>query len=122
MSEVGSVLRKLRGKMSLREASKKIGISHTYLDTIEKGHDKRSGSPVNPSPETLRMIASAYNYPYEKLLNLAGYIDEVSDEQDIDPELQKFIDEVKVWYKDAPETKQEELNLMKEMFKHFKNK
>src|SRR5690625_144591 len=110
--------------MSLREAREKIGISHTYLDTIEKGFDKRSGKPVNPSPETLRLIANAYNYSYEKLLKLAGYIDEYDDEHEHehDPEFEQFVREVRVWYKDAPETKKEELRLLKEMFKHFKNK
>lgn len=124
MSDVGNVIKNLRGKMSLREASEKIGISHTYLDTIEKGFDKRSGKPVNPSPETLRLIANAYNYSYEKLLKLAGYIDEYDDEHEHehDPEFEQFVREVRVWYKDAPETKKEELRLLKEMFKHFKNK
>ncbi len=75
MAEIGEIITKLRGKDSLREASKKIGISHTYLDTIEKGFDKRSKKPVKPSPDTLRMISKAYNYPYEELLKAAGYID-----------------------------------------------
>ncbi|MGG0667799.1 helix-turn-helix transcriptional regulator [Lederbergia citrisecunda] len=68
------LIRELRRSESLREASKRIGISHTYLDTIEKGIDKRSGSPVNPSPDTLKLISDAYNYPYEDLLLKAGYI------------------------------------------------
>lgn len=76
MSEIGKLLRELRGSESLREASKRIGISHTYLDTIEKGYDKRSGKEVNPSPDTLRLISKAYSYPYKKLLILAGYIED----------------------------------------------
>lgn len=74
MSNLHDLLRELRGNESLREASKRIGISHTYLDTIEKGIDKRSGSPVNPSPDTLKLLSDAYNYPYEDLLLKAGYI------------------------------------------------
>lgn len=76
MSEIGEIIKKLRGKESLREASKKIGISHTYLDTLEKGYDKRSKVPVKPSPDTLRMISSAYDYPYEQLMIAAGYMAE----------------------------------------------
>lgn len=75
MSKLGEKLRKLRGNESLREASNKIGISHTYLDTLEKGYDKRSGKPSKPTPETLKLIAKAYDYPYEELMALAGYID-----------------------------------------------
>lgn len=75
MSELGRLLRELRGKDSLREASKKTGVSHTYLSIIEKGHDLRSGSPVKPAFETLRSISKAYHYPYEELLRVAGYID-----------------------------------------------
>lgn len=88
MSEIGDLLRKLRGSQSLRKASEKIGISHTYLDTIEKGYDKRSGKPVKPTPETLKLIAKAYDYSYKKLMQLAGYIDETeSKEHDDLPEL-----------------------------------
>lgn len=89
---IGELLRDLRGKESLRDASKRIGISHTYLDTIEKGYDKRSGNPVNPTPETLKLISKAYNYPYKKLMELAGYIDDEFDDipDDID-DLETFI-------------------------------
>lgn len=89
---IGELLRELRGKESLRDASKRIGISHTYLDTIEKGYDKRSGNPVNPTPETLKLISKAYNYPYKKLMELAGYIDDEFDDipDDID-DLEIFI-------------------------------
>lgn len=74
MNKLGNLLRELRGKESLRDASKRIGISHTYLDTIEKGFDKRSGSPVKPTPETLELISKAYNFPYNDLMSIAGYL------------------------------------------------
>ncbi|MRT18186.1 helix-turn-helix transcriptional regulator, partial [Vitellibacter sp. q18] len=100
MSDIGKLLKELRGNESLREASKRIGISHTYLDTIEKGFDKRSGKHVNPSPDTLRLISKAYKYPYIKLLRLAGYIDEANEEEEFesfinDPELER-------WYRELP--------------------
>ncbi|MGC8229874.1 helix-turn-helix domain-containing protein [Pseudobacillus badius] len=76
MKKLGELLKSLRGKESLRDASKRIGISHTYLDTIEKGYDKRSGKPVKPTPDTLKLIAKAYDYSYEELMKIAGYIEE----------------------------------------------
>lgn len=76
MSELGGILRKLRGKESLRDAAKRAGVSHTYLSIIEKGHDLRSGSPVKPTPETLKSLAKAYNFSYLELMYAAGYVDE----------------------------------------------
>lgn len=76
MSELGNLLKELRGKESLRDVAKRSGISHTYLSIVEKGYDLRSGSPARPSFDTLRRLAKAYNYPYEKLLRAAGYLDE----------------------------------------------
>lgn len=97
MKKLNEIIRELRGKESLRDAAKRIGISHTYLDTIEKGYDKRSGKPVNPSPETLKMISKAYNYSYEKLMKAAGYIESQfnyelteKDEKDIAKRMEKL--------------------------------
>ncbi|API91704.1 hypothetical protein J32TS6_40740 [Virgibacillus pantothenticus] len=123
MSDIGKLIKELRGNESLREASKRIGISHTYLDTIEKGFDKRSGRNVNPSPDTLRLISKAYNYPYIKLLRLAGYIDEANDEEDSeafrnDPELER-------WYRELPKNNKEDLRRLKKIWetvKEFNNR
>lgn len=76
MSELNRLLRELRGKESLRDVSKRVGLSHSYLSILEKGIDPRSKAPINPSPDTLKRLAEAYNYPYEKLMKVAGYIDE----------------------------------------------
>jgi transcriptional regulator with XRE-family HTH domain len=85
MSDLGDLLRKLRGKESLRDVGKRAGVSHTYLSIIEKGYDLRSGSPVKPTPETLASLSKAYNYPYTELMRVAGYIDtdqELNDEEE----------------------------------------
>lgn len=75
MGELQVLLRKLRGDKSLREASRMIGVSHNYLYILEQGLDKRNKKNPQPSAETLRLISKAYNYPYEKLLEVAGYLD-----------------------------------------------
>lgn len=101
METLGELIKSLRGKESLRDASKRIGISHTYLDTIEKGYDKRSGKHVNPTPETLKLIAKAYHYNYEDLMIKAGYLEDnknnnidndamSKDERDIARRLEQF--------------------------------
>lgn len=60
--------------LSLRDAAKLIGISHSYLSTLEKGVDPRTGAPIRPTPETLQLISNAYNIQYSKLMEMAGYL------------------------------------------------
>jgi HTH-type transcriptional regulator, competence development regulator len=79
MQELGHLLRQLRDRESLRDVSQRSGISHTYLGIIEKGIDQRTGNPVKPTPETLKTLAKAYNYPYEELMRRAGYLQESSE-------------------------------------------
>lgn len=75
MSQLGDLLKQLRGNRSLREASKLTGISHNYLSIVERGLDPRSGAPVSPTPETLKKLSEAYQYDYEELMKKAGYIE-----------------------------------------------
>lgn len=60
--------------LSLREAAMKIGVSHGYLDKLEKGYDERTGTANKPTPETLRLIGIAYGLDYTYLLEICGYI------------------------------------------------
>ncbi|MEX2460296.1 MAG: helix-turn-helix transcriptional regulator [Paenibacillaceae bacterium] len=106
MQELGQLLRQLRDHESLREVSSRSGISHTYLGVIEKGIDHRSGNPVKPTPETLKTLAKAYNYPYEDLMRRAGYLQESSEaysvENPVEPaplELEKILKNKRVTYK-----------------------
>ncbi|MGB9803494.1 helix-turn-helix domain-containing protein [Desulfofundulus sp.] len=78
---LSKLLRKLRGDEPLRDIAKKSGISHTYLSMLEKGVDPRSGKEIKPSVEVLQKLAKTYNYPYEKLLEAAGYIESSSTPQ-----------------------------------------
>jgi transcriptional regulator with XRE-family HTH domain len=67
-NEFGVLLQKLRGKLSLRSAAEKVGISHTYLRSLE------NGEKTKPSLETLQRFSDAYSYPYNDLMEKAGYI------------------------------------------------
>lgn len=75
MSNIGAFLRQLRGKRSLREVERISGVSHTYISSLEKGVDPRSGNPITPTPDTLKKLSEAYNHSYTDLLSRAGYID-----------------------------------------------
>ena len=59
--------------LSVRKASEKIGISHTYLAALEKGVDTRGLPSVKPTPDTLRLISDAYSLSYELLMELCDY-------------------------------------------------
>lgn len=59
----GEYLRELRGKMSLREASRKTGLSHTYIRDLELGKKN------DPSHDTLAKLANAYGVKYGDLLS-----------------------------------------------------
>lgn len=124
MKTLGELLKELRGKESLRDASKRIGISHTYLDTIEKGFDKRSGKHVNPTPETLKLLSKAYNYDYEKLMKHAGYLDNTNNSEvdNEEAEFQAFANdpELQVFYKELPKSDEETVRRLRDIWEIIK--
>lgn len=74
----------------MREFASKCGISHTHLDSIEKGIDPRTGKSVRITIETLKKIANAMNMSVNDLLIQSG---EVPDSQ------VKKVDNNKILYK-----------------------
>ncbi len=72
-SEFGNYIKNLRGKKSLRAAAKEMGISHTFLSTLEKGYDPRSKKEIKPTVDTIEKIANYYNVDSAILLEKAGY-------------------------------------------------
>jgi len=105
----GEVLRVLRGNMSLREASRLTGISHTYLDRLEKGVDPRTGKQIEPSGSVLNALANAYNVPAELMLILVGYIDIIKTSRD--PEMVEIMDNL------YPTTDKEQILRLIEMWR-----
>lgn len=81
ITKIGDFLRELRGKRSLRDIQKISGVSYTYLRSIEKGVDPRSGNTIIPTPETLEKLARAYNHSYTDLMEKAGYLQPSKDYQ-----------------------------------------
>ena len=73
----GEYIKTLRKDKSLREVAKHINISHTYLDSLEKGYDPRSGMKRSPSVMTVYNIAKFYNVPKEVLFDKV-----IGDEED----------------------------------------
>ncbi|MNV90313.1 hypothetical protein D3C71_1846870 [compost metagenome] len=54
----------------------KSGLSHSYIDSLEKGVHPKTKTPIKPSPDSLKSLASAYDYDYQTLMRTAGYLDE----------------------------------------------
>lgn len=65
--EIGEKIRHLRGDLSLRDFAKKCDISHTTIDTLEKGVDFRTGKPTQVKVTTLQKIADACLVPISYL-------------------------------------------------------
>lgn len=66
----GNKIKELRGDMSLRDFADKIGISHTYLASIEKGESPRNGKPVNITGDTIITISKNLGINPHELFSL----------------------------------------------------
>lgn len=116
-NEFGSFIRKLRNEkeMTIRQLELYSGVSNSYLSQLENG--KRG----IPSPDIIKKLSKGLKVDYNELMIQAGYMDRDNQfSETYDPEFIKFMDEVKVWYKNEPKTKEEKLRIMRKMFEVFK--
>ena len=90
-NNIGDYIRKYRGDLSLRDFAKKCGISHTHLDSIEKGFDPRTGKEVRVTVDTLKKIANAMGLTINELLTVSGEIEDDNDSIDKKKEYIKTI-------------------------------
>lgn len=74
-NKLGDFIRKQRGAVSLRDFAKQCNISHTHLDSIEKGFDPRTGKPVRVTTETLKNLADGMGREFLELAALAENMD-----------------------------------------------
>ncbi|MDO4540208.1 MAG: XRE family transcriptional regulator [Syntrophomonadaceae bacterium] len=71
MNGLGEFIREQRGGRSLREFALLCGVSHTYIDILEKGYNFRSGKKPIVSTEVLKKIAAGIGVDYLYLAALA---------------------------------------------------
>ena len=64
---LGPFLREKRGDQSLRDFAAFLGISHTYLDSLEKGVNPKTGLSVNVSLDTLKRISDIFGVTIDYL-------------------------------------------------------
>lgn len=74
-SDLSEILRRERLKRgySLRSAAEKIGISHSYLASLENGADPRSGIPLVPSKAVITKICIAYQLDGAEIADLLSF-------------------------------------------------
>lgn len=74
MTHLGGIVRRRRGQLGLstREAARRIGISPSYLVSLEQGRNPSTGRPAVPSPKVLVAIGQALEIEFETLLDAVG--------------------------------------------------
>ena len=65
--ELGVMLRRLRGELSLRDVNRRIGISSSYLSQIERGERV-------PGRNLIHKLAAVYNVDAGELMKRAGHV------------------------------------------------
>ncbi|MCJ1765836.1 helix-turn-helix transcriptional regulator [Mammaliicoccus sciuri] len=73
----GEYIKSLRKDKSIRQAAKDIGVSHTYLDSLEKGYDPRTDKVRSPSIMMIYKIAKYYSVSEYDLFDMI-----IADEED----------------------------------------
>lgn len=71
MNRLGEFIRTQRGNRSLREFAEICGVSHSYINALEKGFDFRSGKRPAVSTEVLAKLAAGLSVDYLYLAALA---------------------------------------------------
>lgn len=101
MTKLGNYLKRYRSVhgLSLRNFAALSGLSHTYIEKLEKGTDPRSGKPVVPTIDTLQSLSKATGKTLLEILQITGYIPDVttlkcSNKSSQDPELTASWDEL----------------------------
>ena len=91
-------------KWTQQYVAEQIGVARVTYTAYENG-------TKTPPPDVVKKLANLFNVTTDYLL---GNSDNPRDIED--KELEEFINNVKVWYKNEPKTSEEKLKLMKEMF------
>lgn len=122
MNQLGKFIELKRKELglSLRAFAEMCEISHSYLDSLEKGMDARSRKPVSPTIETLQKLALGLKMSLIEVLRVGGFIDSSLGQNNSvvinDDELVSFIREI------SPKLSPEERVDLKEVIRIFVKK
>lgn len=103
--QLGPYLKELRDAKgwSLREAAKRTGLSHSYIDDLERGVSRATGKPTSPTVEALKALANGYGIPVMQLLMIAAGLDTSRAGKGIAPEERAEYHQLKEEIKMNPE-------------------
>lgn len=73
-NKLGDFIRRVRGDMSLRAFGEMCNLSHSHIDSIEKGYDFRTGKRVSVTTDTIKKISEGTGIDYLTLAALAENI------------------------------------------------
>jgi repressor LexA len=84
---LGEIIKKYRTEfqLSLRDFSKRTGLSYTYISALEKNKDYRTGKPISPTLETVRDVAKGMNMSVDDLLKVLDDEQELTINEDNNP-------------------------------------
>lgn len=118
---LGDTLQKLRKekKLSLRAVGEITGLSYGYIRDIEIGINRKTDSPMIPTPDTLRKFAQAYDYPYQDLMRIAGHLEDASGHLILDDP--NISDENKELFRKILDLPPDQYDLVKNIINNFKN-
>ena len=70
INRISEIVRKKRSELglSLREFGALCGMSHTHIDSIEKGYDPRTNKETNLTSQTITKLANALGMSEAELL------------------------------------------------------
>ncbi len=82
---LGNIIRQYRMDkgLSLRAFASRCGLSHSYVDMLEKGHDPRNGQSPRPSIDTLIALAKGLEIEARELMAHADHLSS-AERQDIE--------------------------------------
>ncbi len=120
---LGPLLRRLRGKTSLRAVHRLTGISYPYLSQIEQGQRQ-------PGPRLLQRLAALYGVPVHDLLKRAGHLEDegeappVDETQEVERAYQYVLDDPQFRLGTRPRgpLAAESKRFIVEMYEHFTGK
>ena len=77
MKTLGELIKNYRKEqgLSLRDFEASCGISHSYIAKLEKGIDRRTGNPIEPTLDLVEKIARAMGLSLDSILRAIGKID-----------------------------------------------
>lgn len=112
---LGSRLKKLRieKKLTQEELGKIVNVTKVSISGYENGNR-------NPDTETLENLADFFEVSVDYLLGRTDQLKPIESDIDIEPELEEFMKDLNVWYKNEPEA-EKDIEVFRRIMNSYKN-